>query len=95
VAQAFSTRVAGLKRRASDERGREVLLHEAAAEMADIDLVDVARFEARILDRVGRDLDDQLLEIHARALAELAVGPADDAGGHVASPLPEGISEYR
>src|SRR5262249_44459401 len=68
-----------------DQRGRKLLAHETRIHGADEDLVDLRGLEPRVMDRLARDLRDQRLDILVLVLAELAVGPADDAGGHGAS----------
>jgi hypothetical protein len=64
------------------ERRREVLLHEAAIEVAEIDLVDLLRPHPGIRERRRRRLHDQALDVAALVLAEGQMPPADDAGCH-------------
>src|SRR5437764_866769 len=68
------------------QRGVELLAHEAAVHVADVDHIDVLRLDAGMGDRLARRLDDQRFRGLAVELAEFAVGPTDDAGGHVISP---------
>ena len=86
VAQAFSTRVAGLKRsRSSAWRTRLAVKScggKAGIEMAEHDLVDLVGTDAGMVERVGRDLDDQAFQRLAFELAEARMRPADDACGH-------------
>jgi len=64
------------------QRGMELLAHEAAVHVADVDHVDVAGLDAGMGDRLARRLHDQRFAGLAIELAELAVGPTDDAGRH-------------
>jgi hypothetical protein len=82
VAQAFSTRVAGLKRSAgsacSTSEAVKVLRREAGIEMAEHDLIDLVGGDAGIDQRVGRDRDDQALDGLGILLAERRMRPAND-----------------
>ncbi len=71
--------------RLENQRGREILLHEAAAEMTDINLVDVTRRHVRVGHGLNRDFGDQRFEVEPLALAEFPVRPADDASRHGSS----------
>ena len=83
VAQAFSTRVAGLKRSAgsaSSAKAAGKALFLEAAEIADIDRIDVGKADAGMLDRLAGGAGDQRLEIVVLELAEAGMGEADDRG---------------
>src|SRR6185437_2039315 len=69
------------------QRGMELLTHEAAVHVADIDDVDVLRLDPGMGDRVAGRLHDQRFAGLAIELAELAVGPTDDTGRHGNSPF--------
>src|SRR5437868_2676363 len=60
----------------------ELLAHEAAVHVAHVDHIDVLGLDAGMGDGLAGRLDDQRLAGLAVELAELAVGPTDDAGGH-------------
>jgi hypothetical protein len=60
----------------------ELLAHEAAVHVSDIDDVDVLGLDAGMGNGLGRRLHDQRFAGLAIELAELAVGPTDDAGRH-------------
>src|ERR1700761_250651 len=60
----------------------ELLAHEAAVHVADIDDVDVPGLDPGMGDRLGGGLHDQGFAGLAVQLAEFAVGPTDDAGRH-------------
>ena len=64
------------------QRSGKILRREAGIEVAEHDLVDVARRNAGIGQRVVGHAHDQALDGLAGKLAEGRVGPADDAGGH-------------
>ena len=68
------------------QRGVELLAHEAAVHVADVDHVDVLGLDAGVGDGLGRGLHHQRFAGFAVELAELAVGPSDDAGRHCQSP---------
>ena len=72
--------------RLQHQRGREVLLHEAGIELAEINGVDVTRLDAGVGQRLGGDVGNHGLDIQILVLRELQVVPADDAGGHGGSP---------
>src|SRR5205809_3418052 len=60
----------------------EFLAHEAAVHVADIDDIDVLGLDPGMGDGLAGRLHDQRFAGLAVELAELAVGPSDDAGGH-------------
>jgi hypothetical protein len=68
--------------RLEHDRGREILRREAGVEMAEQDLVDLLGADAGMVERLIRDPDDQAFDGLVVELAEFAVSPADDAGGH-------------
>jgi hypothetical protein len=68
--------------RLQHQRGGEVLWAKAGVEMAEHDLVDVARLDAGVLQRLVGNADDQALHGLVIELPEGRMGPADDAGGH-------------
>ena len=86
VAQAFSTRVAGLKRNASlacrTSDGGEILRREAGIEMSEHDLVHGFRADPGMGERLAGDAHDQAFDGLAVEPAKGRVSPADDAGGH-------------
>ncbi len=65
-----------------DQRGGEVLGREPGIEMAEHDLVHIARLDAGIRERIARDPGDQALDRLVRKPAERGMGPSDDTGGH-------------
>ena len=86
MAQAFSTRVAGLKRSRSSacstSEAVKSCAREAGVEMPEDDLVDLLGADARMVERLAADLDDEALERLAVELAEGRMRPADDACRH-------------
>ncbi len=69
------------------EGGGKALLFEAA-EITDIDGVDVGEVEAGVLDRLARGPGDEVLQLHVLQLAEFRMRPTDDRG-HLSSLLVE------
>ena len=65
-----------------DQRGGKILGRETGIEMPEHDLVDIARGDASIGERLGRDPHDQTLERLALEATEEGVCPANDASGH-------------
>src|SRR3546814_13956544 len=64
------------------ERGGKLLADEAAAEGAEVDRIDITRFDTRVLERAGGGLDDHVLDVLAFVLADFEMFPTNDAGGH-------------
>ena len=64
------------------QRRGEILRREARVEMAEHDLVDFARPNAGIHQRLARDPHDQAFDRLTLKLPEAGVRPSDDAGGH-------------
>src|SRR5882757_8345588 len=62
--------------------GVELLAHEAAIHVADIDDVDVLGLDASVGDSLAGGLHDQRFAGLAVELAEFSVGPSDDTGSH-------------
>jgi hypothetical protein len=60
----------------------EFLAHEAAIHVSDIDDIDVLGLDAGMRNGLGGRLNNQRFAGLAIELAELAVGPSDDAGRH-------------
>src|SRR5712691_8033964 len=69
------------------QRGGKILRREAGVEMAEHDLVDVARLDPGIGQRLARDPDDQALDRLAFEAPELRVRPAHDASRHGRPPV--------
>src|SRR5262249_5881771 len=64
------------------QRGGKILRREAGVEMAEYDLVDVARLDPCIGQRLARDPHDQALDRLVFEAPELRVRPAHDASRH-------------
>jgi hypothetical protein len=64
------------------QRGGEILRREAGIEVAEHDLIDIARFDPGIGNRLARHFDDQAFDRFAGELAERCMRPAHDARGH-------------
>ena len=86
VAQAFSTRVAGLKRKlslaCSTSEAVKSCGEKPALKWPSTISSTSAGLDAGVLQRLVGDPDDQALDGLVVELAEGRVGPADDAGGH-------------
>jgi hypothetical protein len=68
------------------QRGRELLLDEAAVHRAEKYLVDIGRRDPGIGQCALRDLDDQRFNVAPVMLAEFRMRPPDDAPGHEVFP---------
>ena len=73
---------AQFRRGLQHQRGGEILRREAGVEVAEHDLVDIARPDPGVGQRLARDPHDQALDGFAFEPAELGMGPSDDASGH-------------
>jgi hypothetical protein len=86
VAQAFSTRVARLKRRSGEawrtSEAVEILRGEAGVEVAQHDLVDVPGVDAGVGKRLRRHLHNQAFHSFIGQFAERRMRPSHNAGSH-------------
>jgi hypothetical protein len=69
--------------RLEHERSGEILRAEPGIEVAEHDLVDIVRADARMLERLLGDAHDEALDALRVMLTERGVGPAHDTGSHV------------
>jgi hypothetical protein len=76
------------------QRRGEILRREARVEMAEHDLVDFARPNAGIRQRLVRDPHNQAFDGLALKLAKAGVGPPNDAGGHDVRPPSQAWPRY-
>ncbi len=72
--------------RLQHQRRREVLRRKSGVEVAEHDLIDVARRDPGVGERRGRDAHDQALDRLAVEFAEWRVCPSDDTRGHGSLP---------
>ena len=64
------------------QRSGEILRREAGIEVAEHDLIDVARLNSGVGQRFARDFDDETLDGLAGKLAERRMRPPHNACGH-------------